>query len=195
MRIMWLWAFAIFAGLGLFLSSGLAQGQAQQQSQAPQEAQQPLKQVRLTDKDIQNFISAQKQLAPLSSKFEAAGDKPDPELQKQVEQIAKNSGFPTVEKLGEVSNNISLVLAGLDPQTGKFTEPPDVIRQEMEEIKQNKDISQEDKTQALADMQEALKVAAPLQYKENIALVKKYQKELDQVLEREPPQQQEPAKK
>jgi hypothetical protein len=195
MRIMWLWAFAIFAGLGLFLSSGLAQGQAQQQSQAPQEAQQPLKQVRLTDKDIQNFISAQKQLAPLSSKFEAAGDKPDPELQKQVEQIAKNSGFPTVEKLGEVSNNISLVLAGLDPQTGKFTEPPDVIRQEMEEIKQNKDISQEDKTQALADMQEALKVAAPLQYKENIALVKKYQKELDQVLEREPAQQQEPAKK
>jgi hypothetical protein len=37
-------------------------------------------------------------------------------------------------------------------------------------------------------MQEALKVAAPLRFKENVALVKKYQKELDQVLGQRPEQ-------
>jgi hypothetical protein len=189
MRTARLWASAAFAGLCLFLSSGLAQGQGQP------EGARPFKQVRLTDKDIQGFISAQKQLAPLSSKLEAAGDKLDPELQKQVEQIAKSNGFPTVEKLDEVSANISLVLDGLDPQTGKFTEPPDAIRREMEQVKQDKEMSQEDKTQALSEMQEALKTAAPLQFKENVALVKKYQKELDQVIEREPAQKQEQGKK
>jgi hypothetical protein len=191
MRTAQLWACAAFAGLCLFLSSGLVQGQGQ----AQQEGAQRFKQVRLTDKDIQGFISAQKQLAPLSSRLEAAGDKVDPELQKQVEQIAKSNGFPTAQKLGEVGANISLVLDGLDPQTGKFTEPPDMIRREMEQIKQDKEMSQEDKTQALSEMQEALKTAAPLQFKENVALVKKYQKELDQVIEREPAQKQEPEKK
>ena len=41
--------------------------------------------------------------------------------------------------------------------------------------------------------QAALKVAAPLQFKENVALVKKYQKELDEALQSG--QEQAPAKK
>jgi hypothetical protein len=176
MKITWLRILALCAGLGLLASAGMAQGQAQG------EGEQPFKQVKLTEKKVQAFIAAQKQLAPLSSKLEASADKPDPALQKQVEQIAKSNGFSTVDELGEVSANISLVLAGLDPQTGQFTEPPDQIRKEMEQVKQDKQMSQEDKNQALAEMQQALKTATPLQFKENLALVKKYQKELDELV-------------
>jgi hypothetical protein len=186
MRTKWLGMLALFAGLGLFASSGIAQGQAQG------EGEPRFKQVKLTEKKIEGFISVQKQLAPLSSKLEATADKPDPALQKQVEDIAKSNGFSTVDELGEVSANISLVLAGLDTQTGQFTEPPDLIKKEMEAIKQDKQMSQKDKTEALAEMQEALKTATPLQFKENVALVKKYQKQLDEVLGEE---QQEPANK
>ena len=90
--------------------------------------------------------------------------------------------------------NISLVLAGLDPQSGQFTEPPDQIKKDIDELKQDKQLSQKDKDQALAEMQEALKSAAPLQFKENVAVVKKYQKELDQVTPQEA-EKQEPGKK
>ena len=85
--------------------------------------------------------------------------------------------------------NVSIVLAGLDSKTGQFTEPPDQIKKDMDEIKQEKQMSEQDKDQALSEMQEALQTAAPLQFKENVALVKKYQNELDQVLQQEPTKQ------
>lgn len=188
MRSIWLRTLAICTGLGLLASYGVAQGQQEGQSE-PQ-----FKQVKLTEKKVQGFISAQKQLAPLSDKLDAAGEKVDPALQKQVEQIAKSNGFSTLDEFSEVGANISLVLAGLDTKTGQFTEPPDQIRNDMEEVKQDKQMSQDDKNQALKEMQEALKTAQPLQFKENVALVKKYQKQLDEVLPQDS-EQQEPAKK
>jgi hypothetical protein len=189
MRSIWLRTLAVLAGLGLLASAGMTQGQPQGGGE------QQYKQVKLTDKKVQAFISAQKQLAPLSSKLEASAEKPDPALQKQVEDIAKSNGFSNVDELGEVSANISLVLAGLDMQTGQFTEPPDQIRKEIEEIKKDKEMPQKEKDEALAEMQEALKTATPLQFKENVALVKKYQKQLDELVGPESDQQQGPAKK
>src|SRR5262249_44895802 len=97
------------------------------------------------------------------------------------EQIAKSNGFSTLDEFDDVAANISLVLAGLDPQSGQFTDPPDQIKKDIDELKQDKQVSQKDKDQTLAEMQEALKRAAPLQFKENVTVVKKYQKELDQV--------------
>jgi hypothetical protein len=188
MATTWLKAVAAFAALGIMIASPLAQGQKQEEAEQ-------FKQVRLTEKQVKAFISAQKQLAPLSSKLEASGDKADPALQKQVEQIAKSNGFASVEELGDVSANISIVLAGLDPKTGEFTEPPELIRKEIEALKQDKQAPQKEKDQALAEMQAALKAAAPLQFKENVAVVRKYQKDLDQVLGQDSDQQQGPAKK
>jgi hypothetical protein len=186
---MWLKLLAALAGLGLAISAGVAQGQKQGDG-APS-----FKQIRLTDKMIQGFISAEKQLIPLASKLEAAGDKVDPALQKQIEGIAKSSGFSSLEELGTVGANISLVLGGLDPGTGQFTEPAEMIRKEMERVRQDKQMSQKDKNQALSEMQQALKTAVPLQYKENVALVRKYQKELDDVLGPGPEKEEGPGKK
>jgi len=160
----------------------------------PQDQSQ-FKQIKLTEKQVRDFISAQKQLAPLASKLESEVDKPDPALQKQIEQIAKSNGFSTLDEFDDVAANISLVLAGLDPQSGQFTEPPDQLRKDIEELKQDKQMSGKDKDQALTEMQEALKSAAPLQFKENIAVVKKYQKELDEVTPQEAEKQEQPGKK
>jgi hypothetical protein len=184
MRTTWLRTLALCAGLGLLASSGMAQGQSQGESE------QPLKQMKLSEKQVQGFIAAQKQLAPLAGKMEGAGGKPDPAVQQQVEKIAKSNGFATADELGEVGANISLVLEGLDPQTGQFMEPPDLLRKDMEAIKQDKQMSQQDKNQALQEMQEALKTATPLKFKENVALVKKYQKQLDEVMGQESDDQQ-----
>jgi len=187
MRTIWL-KLAVVAGLALFAASAIAQSQKDGQGQSQ------FKQIKLTEKQVRDFISAQKQLAPLASKLEAADDKPDPALQKQIEQIAKSNGFSTLDEFDDVAGNISLVLAGLDPQSGHFTEPPDQIKKDIDELKQDKQLSQKDKDEAVAEMQEALKRAAPLQFKENVAVVKKYQKELDEVTPQEA-EKQEPAKK
>jgi len=188
MRTIWL-KLAVLAGLALFAASAIAQSQKDGQGQSQ------FKQIKLTEKQVRDFISAQKQLAPLASKLEAADDKPDPALQKQIEQIAKSNGFSTLDEFDDVAGNISLVLAGLDPQSGHFTEPPDQIKKDIDELKQDKQLSQKDKDEAVAEMQEALKRAAPLQFKENVAVVKKYQKELDQVTPPEEAGKQEPGKK
>jgi hypothetical protein len=188
MRTIWLGKLAALAGLALFAASAIAQ------SQKDREDQWQFKQIKLTEKQVQDFISAQKQLVPLASKLENAADKPDPALQKQIEQIAKSNGFSTIDEFDDVAANISLVLAGLDPQSGQFTEPPDQIKKDIDELTQDKQLPQKDKDQSLAEMQEALKRVAPLQFKENVAVVKKYQKELDQITPQEADKQ-EPGKK
>jgi hypothetical protein len=63
MKTTWHATFAAVAVVGLLASSAMAQGQKQGGSE-PQ-----LKQMKLTDKQVQGFISAQKELAPLSSKL------------------------------------------------------------------------------------------------------------------------------
>lgn len=179
---------AVLAGLALFAASAIAQSQKDGQDQ------QELEQIKLSEKQVKDFISAQKQLAPLASKLENADDKPDPGLQSQVEKIAKSNGFSTLDEFDNVAANISMVLAGLDPQTGQFTEPPEQIKRDIDELKQDKQMPQKDKDQALAEMQEALKKAAPLKFKENVAVVKKFQKEFDQIAPQEADKQ-EPGKK
>jgi hypothetical protein len=179
MKTAWLGTLAVFAAFGLFASAGTSQG--------VRESEQQFKHVRLTEKHLQGYISAQKELAPLASKLESSGNQPDPELQGQLQQIATSNGFSGIDELAEVEANIAIVLAGLDPQTGQFTEPPDLIRKEMEEVKEDTKMSQQDKDQALSEMQEALKTATPLKFKENVALVKKYQKDL--AIGQEPEQQ------
>ena len=188
MRTISLGKLAVLAGLTLFAASAVAQSPKDAQDQ------QELEQIKLSEKQVKDFISAQKQLAPLASKLENADDKPDPGLQSQVEKIAKSNGFSTLDEFDNVAANISLVLAGLDPQTGQFTEPPDQIKRDIDELKQDKQIPQKDKDEALAEMQEALKKAAPLKFKENVAVVKKFQKEFDQIAPQEADTQQ-PGKK
>jgi len=160
----------------------MAQGQKQGDS-PPQ-----LKQMKLTDKQVQGFISAQKDLAPLRSKLEGAGDKLDPALQAQLDLIAKKNGFSSGDEFDDVAANIAIVLSGLD-QSGQFTEPPEQIKKDIEEIKQDAQLPQKEKEQVLAEMQEALKTATPLKFKENVVLVKKYQKELDAAVPNEPAKQ------
>src|SRR5262249_46777688 len=189
MRTIWNGKLAVLAGLALFSVSTIAQSQKDGQDQSQ------FKQIKLTEKQVRDFISAQKQLGSVASKLESAGDKTDPALQKQIEQIAKSNGFSTLDEFDDVAANISLVLAGLDPQSGQFTEPPDLIKKDIDELKQDEQLAQKDKDQAIAEMQEALKSAAPLQFKENVAVVKKYQKELDQVTSQEEAAEREPGKK
>jgi hypothetical protein len=149
------------------------------------------KQVKLTEAHIKGFIGSQGDLAAIAEKLQKAGDKPDPGLQKELEQLAQRHGFKSFNELDDVAANISMVMAGLDPETGDYTDPIEAIRKEMEDIRKDDAIPEKDKKQMIAEMEEALKSTPPLQFKENIALVKKYQQEIDKAMQDpEPPKKQ-----
>ncbi len=169
---------AIAAAAAISLAVGVAITPVHAQATAAD-----FKQVQLSDKLVQGFIAAQKDLAAMASKLQAAGDKPDAKLQAELEGVATKNGFANFAELDDTAANISMVMAGLDPQSGDYVDPLDAIKKEMEEIKKDDKIPEKDKKQMLEEMEQALKTTPPLQYKENVAVVKKFQKEIEKALQ------------
>ena len=64
--------------------------------------------------------------------------------------------------------------ASIDPQSRKFTEPPEQIKREIAALKADKTVPEAEKKDELAELEAALNTAKPIQFKENIALVLKY---------------------
>jgi hypothetical protein len=133
---------------------------------------QEAKQIKLTEKHIQGFVAASPDMAKL---YETADpNKPDPKMEARAAAVAKKNGFASLDEYDDASMNISMIVSGIDPQTKKFTEPPEQIRKEIAALKADKSVSEAEKKEDLAQLETALKSAKPIQFKENIALVLKY---------------------
>jgi hypothetical protein len=147
-------------------------------------AQSEAKQVKLTEKHIEGFIAAQKDMESFAEKLQGgATDKPDPKMQGELENIAKKHGFSNFNEYDDVAATISNIMAGIDPSTKVFSDPSVAIKKEMEEVTGDKTIADAEKKQMLDDLKEALKAAQPIQYPTNIELVTKYFDKLDAVLQ------------
>jgi len=133
---------------------------------------QEIKQIKLTEKRIQGFMAAYHDIAKLYE--DADPDKPDPKVEAQAGAIAKKSGFASLAEYEDVSMNIAMIIYGIDPQTKKFTEPPEQIKSEIAALKADKSVPESEKREDLAQLEAALKDAKPVQFKENITLVLKY---------------------
>ena len=133
---------------------------------------QEAKQIKLTDKHIQGFMAASKDMGKLYAN--ANPDKPDPKVEAQAAAIAKKNGFASLDEYDDASMNISMIFSGIDPQTKKFTEPPEQIKNEIAALKADKSASEAEKKEDLAELEASLKTAKPIRFKENIALVLKY---------------------
>lgn len=155
---------------------------AQAQQAAPPAAAPEINQVRLNDKHIQGFLGAQKDLIAITAKLEAAGDTIDDKLQKELDDIGRKHGFKDFTDFEEIRANIMMVLAGIDPDNGEYSDPIELIKKDIEAIKADKSLSAEDRKTQLEEMNEALKEMQPLKFKENIEVVKKYAKQIDEVL-------------
>ncbi|MDI4235164.1 hypothetical protein OZ411_20370 [Bradyrhizobium sp. Arg237L] len=174
------------------LSTNDALAQAKQQQMAPP-AKQPaqaapaqqepqLKQIALTDKQIESALAATKEMDPITAKL-ADDAKPDPKITAQLDGIAKKNGFASYDEYNTVVDNISLVLGGFDPQTKKYVGPEAVIKAQIAQVQADKKMSAKDKKEALADLNEALKSPQPaVENKGNIDLVTKYYDKLAEVL-------------
>ena len=152
--------FSAFLAFALFQQPGVASAQ-------------PVKQIKLTDKQVQGLIAAYKDMGVLVAKIPQDSDKIDPKLQAQFEATAKKYGFASYAEYDDVFNNVSLV-------------PPEALKRQIAEVQADKTMSKEEKKQALEEMNEALKDARPVEFKENVALVTKYIDKLGAIMQQQP---------
>jgi hypothetical protein len=153
-----------------------AMAQAKQQmAPAPAPAAQPpaLKQIPLTDKQIQGVLAASKDMDAITSKL-PENAQPDPKVLAQLDGVAKKNGFASFDEYNDVTDNISLVMGGIDPATKKYVGSDAVIKSQIAEVQADKKMSAKDKKDALDELNAAAKSPAPaVANKGNIDLVVK----------------------
>ena len=157
---------------------------AQGKETAPAQGAQPpqIKQIPLTEKQIQGVLSAQKDMDAITAKL-PENAKPDPKVMTQLEAVAKKNGFASYDEYNSVLDNIGLVLGGFDPTTKKYVGSEAVIKAQIAQVEADKKMSAADKKQALADLNAALKSSEPqVENKGNIDLVVKNYDKLNDVL-------------
>jgi hypothetical protein len=135
-------------------------------------AAQEVKQIKLTEKHIHGFMAAYDDIAKLY--YGADPDKRDPKVDAQAAAVAKKNGFASLAQYEDVSMNITMIMFGIDPQTKKFTEPPEQINDAIAALSSDKSLQEAEKKEGVAQLEAALTMVKPIQFKENIALVLKY---------------------
>ncbi len=157
---------------------------AKQQAAPPPQAEQPapIKQIALTDKQIEGVLTAAKDMDAITAKLPEDA-KPDPKITAQLDDIAKKNGFASYGEYNDVVDNISMVLAGFDSTTKKYVGTEAVIKAQIAQVQADKKINAKDKKEALADLNEAMKTPVPpIENKGNIDLVAKYYDKLADAL-------------
>jgi hypothetical protein len=182
------------ASMAIVSSSGaLAQAkQAPPKQMAPAQAAPPptqdiaVKQMALTDKQVEGVLAGAKDMDAITEKL-PQNAKPNPKITAQLEGLAKKNGFASYDEYNNVVDNISMVLSGFDPATKKYVGDEAVIKAQIAQLQADKKMSPKDKKEALADLNDALKSPPPqIENKGNIDLVGKYYDKLAAVMGDDP---------
>jgi hypothetical protein len=175
------------------LSTGGALAQAKQASPkqqapatqaAPPPAQEaPLKQIALTEKQIEGALAAVAEMDPITEKLPEDGKPPDPKIIAQLDGVARKHGFASYDDYNNVVDNVGIVIAGFDPASKKYVGPEAVIKAQIAQVQADKKMPAKDKKAVLADLNAALKSPGPaIENKGNIDLVTKYYDKLAEAL-------------
>ena len=162
-------------------NSAMAQAKGGQMAPAPAAApmgQPPaVKQIALTDKQVESVIAAAKDMDALAEKIPQDG-KPDPKLTAQLESTVKKYGFASYDEYNTVVDNIGMVMSGIDSVSKKYVGNAAVIKAQIAEVQADKKMSAKDKKAALDDLNQAAKAPEPtIENKGNIDIVvKNYEK-------------------
>src|SRR4030081_69697 len=177
---------AIASSSGAFAQAKQAPKQAPapaaKQQAAPPPAPAPMKQMALTEKQIEGVLAASKDMDAITDKI-PGNAKPDPKIDAQLDAVAKKNGFASYAEYNDVTDNISMVLAGFDPATKTYVGAEAVLKAQIAAVQADKKMPAKDKKRALDEMNAALKTPAPVvENKGNIDLVAKYYDKLADAL-------------
>src|SRR4051812_26693578 len=178
---------ALLSSSGAFAQAKQAPKQtpapAAKQQPAPPPAPAPMKQIALTEKQVEGVLAAEKDIDAITAKI-PANTKPDPKVDAQLDAAAKKNGFASYAEYNDVTDNISMVLAGFDPATKQYVGAEAVLKAQIAAVQADKKMPAKDKKRALDEMNAALKTPAPaIENKANIDLVAKYYDKLADALQ------------
>jgi len=140
----------------------------------------PVRQIKLTEKQVQNFIAARKSMVKVAIGRQGSTDT---KFHAESEAIAKKSNFRDLAEYDNVAANILLVVAGIDPLTKRYTDPQTVVKKGIAKVTADKNIPDNDRNELLNEFEKLLNAAQPIQYPSNIDLVRKYYDMIDMVLQ------------
>ncbi len=185
-------AFTAISSQSVLAQAAKQQAPAKQAAPAPaaqpaEPAPQPLKQIALTDKQVEGVLAAQKGLDAITDKLpQDAPAKPDPKITAQLDDVAKKNGFANYGEYNDVVENVMMVLGGFDPKTKAYVGPETVIKQQIAAVQADKKMPAKDKKAALDELNGALKQPIPaVENKGNIDLVTKYYDKLTAAMQDE----------
>jgi hypothetical protein len=174
------WLIAVVAAClmgGLMGGLGLATGAAALDDEFD------IPQFKLTAEQIKGLVAAQPELAAMAERLEKLEDDSDVSVQKELNGIAEKHGFKDFDELDDVSANVQLVLDGIDPETGEYSDPLIGLKEELEEVKADKELPKEERKALIEELEEAMTALPPLKYKENVELVQEHQKLIQKALD------------
>jgi hypothetical protein len=135
----------------------------------------PVKQIQLTEKQVQGLIATQQVMYDILKKLpEEQQNNPPPAVRAQLEANAKKHGFKNYQEYDDVAVNIYLIWSAIDPESKTFTEPSEAIKKDIAEVSAAKTLSDNEKKEALEALSEALNSMPPIQFPGNIELVTKH---------------------
>jgi hypothetical protein len=82
-------------------------------------------------------------------------------VEAQAAALAKKNGFASLAQYDDVLTNIIMIMSGIEPQTKKFIEPPEQIKNEIAALKADQSVPEMQKKEGLAQL-EPPPHAAPL---------------------------------
>ena len=130
-------------------------------------AEAPFKQIRLTEDQVKSFLNAQTELRGAIEKLTSPGGEPDEQrLLAELDTIVKRHGFKDYDDHDAVAANIALIMSGIDPDTGEFSEPRTMLEKDLEEIKQDGSMNKADKKKILEEIEEALQATPKVEFAE-----------------------------
>lgn len=162
---------------------------------------QDFQQIELNDALITKFIAAQADLAKLytgtdeaaqegaaeeakeASDAEAAAPEVDEKLQAELDKIAVKHGFKDYAQLDDVAANIALVLAGIDDESGEYSDPRKQLNEELAEVKADTKLAADEKKSMVTEIEDAIAATPELKHPGNIELVKKHRAAIEKSLE------------
>lgn len=149
---------------------------------AAQDAAGDINQVVLTEAQVKGLIAAQPDLAAVAKKLDSAPEA-DVSVEKELDEIATKHGFKDFAELDDVSATVQLVLDGIDPESGEYTDPVISLKEELAEVKADGTLNPDEKKELVSELEEALAAIPPLKHKENIEIVKSHHKEIQDSLD------------
>jgi len=137
-------------------------------------------QIKLTENQIEGFIAAQDDMLAVVEKMGAAfSDHANTEYDAELDAVTKKHGFKDLAEFDAVATNISMILAGIDPETKLFTDPQVAIKKEIEDVSSDESIPASEMRNLLEQLNAAFQAADPIRFPTNIELVTKYYDKLE----------------